>query len=71
MKLLLNVMIEVIIGVSFAGVVLAIAVPMLHSADLLGANDLTSTIVIVSVLVVAVAIALFRPGSAMHRHIGR
>ena len=71
MKLLLSVIIEVIIGVSLAGVVLAIAVPMLHSADLLGANDLTSTIVIVGVLVVAVAIALFRPGSAIHRRIRR
>jgi len=71
MKLLLSVIVEVIIGVSFAGVVLAIAVPTLHSADLLGANDLTSTIVIVGVLVVAVAIALFRPGSAIHRRIKR
>jgi hypothetical protein len=69
MKLLLSVIIEVIIGVSLAGVVLAVAVPMLHSANLLGANDLTSTIVIVGVLGVAVAIALFRPGSAIHRHI--
>ena len=71
MKLLLNVIIEVIIGVSLAGVVLAVAVPMLHSADLLGANDLTPTIVIVGVLVGAVAIALFRPGSAIHRRIRR
>jgi hypothetical protein len=71
MKLLLNVIIEVVIAVSLAGVVLAIAVPALHSADLLGANDLTSMIVVVGVLVVAVAIALFRPGSAVHRHIRR
>jgi hypothetical protein len=71
MKLLLNVIVEVIIGVSLAGVVLAVAVPMLHSADLLGANDLTPTIVIVGVLVGAVAIALFRPGSAIHRRIRR
>jgi len=71
MKLLLNVIIEVVIGVSLAGVILAVAVPMLHSADLLGTNELTSAIVIVGLLVVAVAIALFRPGSAIHRRIRR
>ena len=71
LKLLLGVVIEVFVGVSLAGLILALAIPLLNPRGLHGRERLTTTIVIIGVLVVAVAIALFRPGSAIHRHIKR
>ena len=70
LKLLLGVVIEVFVGVSLAGLILALAIPLLNRDDLQGANDSTTT-VIISVLVGAVAVALLRPGSAIHRYLKR
>ena len=67
-KLLLGMLIEAFIAVSLAGVILALVVPALSLVDSAGQPDLTATIIIVSVLVAAVATALFRPGSAIRRY---
>jgi hypothetical protein len=70
LKLLLGVVVEVFVAVSLAGLILALAIPLLNSQDLLGAGVM-ARIIIVGVLIGAVAIALFRPGSAIHRHTNR
>ena len=68
LKLLLSVVIEVFVAVSLAGLILALAIPLLNSKDLLGAGGATARIVIIGVMVGALAVALFRPGSAIHRY---
>jgi uncharacterized protein YqgC (DUF456 family) len=70
LKLLLGVVVEVFVGVSLAGLILALAVPLLNRNDLQGASHSTTTI-IVGVLVGVVAVALLRPGSAIHRYMKR
>jgi hypothetical protein len=70
-KLLLGVVIEVFVGVAFAGLILALAIPLMnHTADV-AANDVMARAVIAGVLALSLAIALFRPGSAIRRHIRR
>ena len=39
LKLLLGVVVEVFVGVSLAGLILALAIPLLNRNDLQGAND--------------------------------
>jgi hypothetical protein len=71
LKLLLGVLIEIFVGVLLAGLILALAIPLLSRNDLAGASDTTARAVIVSVLAGVVAIALFRPGSAIQRYLKR
>ena len=71
LKLLLGIVIEVLVAVALAGLILALAIPLMNRNDLINGNDLASRVVITSVLAGAVAIALFRPGSAIHRYIKR
>jgi len=71
LKLLLGVVIEVFVGVSLAGLILALAIPLLNRNDLQGASDSATTTIIIGVLVGAVAVALLRPGSAIHRYMKR
>jgi hypothetical protein len=71
LRLLLNVIIEVFIAVSLAGVILALVIPALNRSGSAGQRDPATMIIIVGVLVAAVAVALFRPGSAIHRYIKR
>jgi hypothetical protein len=71
LKLLLGVLIELLVSTMVAGLILALAIPLLNRSNLADANDVTSQIIITSVLIGAVAIALFRPGSAIHRYIKR
>jgi hypothetical protein len=71
LKLLLGAVIEVFVGVSLAGLVLALTIPLLHHDGVPGANDMITRVVIIGVLVCAVALALFRPGSAIHRYMKR
>ncbi|MEO5740120.1 MAG: hypothetical protein ABIS29_05950 [Vicinamibacterales bacterium] len=68
LNLLLGVVVEVLVGVMLAGLILALAIPLMHRNDVVETSDPTSRIVIVSVLVGAVAVALLRPGSAIHRY---
>jgi len=70
-KLLLSIIIEACVAVSVAGVILALVVPALKSSDSGGERDPAAAAVIVAVLVVAMAVALFRPGSAIRRYTRR
>jgi ABC-type enterobactin transport system permease subunit len=67
LKLLLGVAIEVCVGALVAGLILALAVPVLTRINAEGAAEVPR-ILIVGVLVSALAIALFRPGSAINRY---
>ena len=69
LKMLLGVVIELLVSTMVAGLILALAIPLLKRSNLADANDATSQIIIIGVLIGAVAIALFRPGSAIHRYI--
>ena len=71
LKLVLGVILELLVGTMIAGLILALAIPMLKRTDVANASDVTSQIIITSVLIAAVAIALFRPGSAIHRYTKR
>jgi hypothetical protein len=70
-KLLLGMFVEVFIAISLAGIVLALVIPALRSLESAAEPDVTMTLVVVGVLVSAVAIALFRPRSAIRRHFDR
>jgi hypothetical protein len=70
-KLLLGVVIEVFVGVAFAGLILALAIPLMNRTAEVAANDVLARAVIGGVLALSLAIALFRPGSAIRRHIRR
>jgi glycerol uptake facilitator-like aquaporin len=69
-KLLRRVIVEAIVGISLAGLVLAIAVPALNRYTP-NAGDSTAAIVIVGLLMVVVAAVLLRPNSAINRWRGR
>jgi hypothetical protein len=71
LKTLLGVVVELIVAAAIAGFALAVAVPLLTRAELVGANDISTRLVVTGVLVAAAAIALFRPGSAIRRHARR
>jgi ABC-type Mn2+/Zn2+ transport system permease subunit len=70
-KLLLGLVIEVFVGVAFAGLILALAIPLMHRAAEAAADDVLARVVIVGVLALSIAIALFRPGSAIRRYTNR
>jgi hypothetical protein len=71
LRLLFGVVVEVVLAMMLAGLVLAAAIPLLNRGGLITIGDLTSTIVIVGVIVGALALALFRPGSTIRRHLER
>jgi hypothetical protein len=71
LKTLLGVVVELLVAVGMAGLILAVAVPLLTRTDLVGANDISTRAVITGVMIGAVAIALFRPGSAIRHHMKR
>jgi type III secretory pathway component EscR len=71
LKTVLGVVVEVLIAMATAGLLLAVVVPLLTRRDLLGANDIPTRAVITGVLIGAVALALFRPGSVIHRRLKR
>lgn len=69
-KLLRGIIVEAIVGISLAGLVLAIVVPAFkrYQPD---AGDFTATAVIVGVLVGVLALVLLRPSSAISRWLRR
>lgn len=71
LKLLLGVAVEVSVGVMFAGLILALAIPLLNSTDAGAAHDTTTRLITMSVLASAVALAVLRPGSAIRRYTHR
>jgi len=68
-RLLLAIVIEIFVGVSAAGVILALLIPALpgdvdgHRWEVVAA--------VAGVLIVSVGVALFRPGSALRRYARR
>jgi hypothetical protein len=70
-KLALLVLAEAAIGVALAGVVLAIIIPLLLRFGWIAPGGAAGTAAIVAVLVMAVAVLLFRPGSAINRYTRR
>ncbi len=66
-NLLLGVIIEVFVGVAFAGLILALAIPLMNRTADVAANDVMASAVIIGVLALSIALALFRPGSAIRR----
>ena len=71
LKLLLGIAIELFVAVALAGLILALTVPLLNRNNLAGVDDAASRVVIIGVLAGAIAVALFRPGSAIHRYVKR
>jgi hypothetical protein len=68
LKTLLGVAVELLLAVAIAGLILAVAVPLVAYTNLAGANDFATRALITGVLICAIVIALFRPGSATRRH---
>jgi hypothetical protein len=67
LKLVLGVVVETIVGVSLAGLSLAIVVPVLNHYRSVRAGDVMSMGVIAGVIVCVTALVLVRPGSAINR----
>jgi hypothetical protein len=70
-NLVLGVVIEFFVGVGFAGLILALTIPLMNRSANVAANDVMARAIIIGVLGVSVAVALFRPGSAIRRHMKR
>ena len=68
LKLILRMLGEILIGVSLAGIVLAISVPMMMRSGMIASGDLTGSVIIAGALVLAAVGMLFRPGSALNRY---
>jgi hypothetical protein len=66
-KLILSVLVEAVLGLAVAGIALAIAVPLMIRNELLTSGELPTSILVTGVIVCAVAVMLFRPGSALRR----
>ena len=66
-KLIMLVIVETVLGVAAAAVILVVLIPVLIGHRFITPGDLTGSIVIGAVLLVAVGAMLFRPGSALHR----
>jgi hypothetical protein len=71
LKTLVSVVVEVLVAAAIAGLLLAVVVPVLTRTEVVGANDVLTQVVIIGVLVGAVALALFRPGSVIRRRMRR
>ena len=67
LKLMLLLIVESAVALAVAGGLLAVIVPVLAARHIFNPGDLTGSVVIIAVLVLAVAAMLFRPGSALRR----
>ena len=70
-KLLLSIILEAIVGISLAGLILAVCVPLLRRYAPDQAPDGMPAAVIIAIIVGAVALVLFRPRRAINRWIRR
>ena len=66
-KLLFSVLIEAIVGISLAGLLLAIVVPVMSRYRPTAVEDSTTAIVAGTVIAGVTAVVLFRPSSAINR----
>ena len=71
LKLLLGVAVEVLVAMLVAGLIVALAIPLLDRTGVVAVGDAASRFVIIGVLAVAVAVALLRSRSAIQRHFKR
>ena len=69
--LLLGVVVEVFAAILLAGIVLGLAIPLLNRGGLLTTGDVKTSGIIAVVTLGLLLVALFRPGSAIHRYIKR
>jgi hypothetical protein len=69
--LLMGVLVEVLVATLLAGLVLGLAIPLLNRGGLIAIGDVRTRGTIAGVMLGLLLIALFRPGSAIHRHIKR
>ena len=67
LKLTILVIVDVLIGIAAAAVLLAVLVPSLIGQHLIAPGDLAGLIIICAILILAIAVMVFRPGSALHR----
>ena len=70
-RLLMLVAFETAIGIAAAGVLLAVAIPMMVRRHLIMPGDVAGSVLISVVLIGAIALMLFRPGSAINRFVSR
>jgi hypothetical protein len=71
LKLMLGIGVEILAAVLFAGLILALAIPLLNRSVAGGVGESALATVIVVVLAGTVGVALFRPGSTIRRHMKR
>ncbi len=70
-KLFLAIVFEIVLALGVAGVLIAIVIPLMVHADLMQPGDFTAAAIILAILTLAIAVALFRRGSAIRRHADR
>jgi len=70
-RLLMLVAFETAIGIAAAGVLLAVAIPMMVRRHLIMPGGVAGSVLISVVLIGAIALMLFRPGSAINRFVSR
>ena len=68
MRLILKMLAEVLLGVTVAAVLLAIALPILIHRNVLRPGDTLGSILVCVAIAGAILLMLLRPGSAVHRH---
>jgi len=67
LRLMVVLVIETVVGIALAGALLAMVVPLLIEHSVIAPGDAAGAVLIASVLIVAVGVALLRPGSALRR----
>ena len=65
--LVIRLMVEAIVGVAVAGLLLAVAMPVLIRHHFLAPGDLRGALLIGTVLVLAIGVILLRPGGSLRR----
>ena len=67
MRLSIAVLIEIAIGFTLAAIVLAVAIPLIVRFDLMQPGDTAGMVVVIGTIGAAIAIIVFRRGSALNR----
>ena len=71
LQLIVRVLIEAVIGLSLAGLILGLSLPLMIRYRLIVPGDVAGSVIIFAVLVSATGGMLFRPGSALNRYARR
>jgi hypothetical protein len=69
MRLILKMLAEILLGVTVAGVLLAIALPILIHSNVLQPGETLGGILVCGSIASAILLMLLRPGSAVQRHL--